>query len=64
MSDEDVIHAMLMNEEVWGTVQCDNCRYWGRMEGIIEANDKRVIKFVCPECNSIEIVDNPERKGK
>jgi hypothetical protein len=57
------IEAFIRNEEVWGVVQCNNCLYWGRMEGIIEASNRKVIAFVCRECNSIEYVKNPDYNG-
>lgn len=55
--------AFGFNEEVWGVVQCFNCDYSGRMEGVIEYDDKRYIKFVCPECKAVEPVRNPEYIG-
>lgn len=62
MSDDE-IEGLLINEQVWGVVQCDNCNYWGRMEGIIDHNNKKVIQFVCPECTAVEYVKNPEYGG-
>lgn len=61
MSDEkDMVEALLKTEAVYGTVQCDHCGYWGRMDGYIEPQDKKRIKFVCPDCNTVEFVSNPE----
>jgi Zn finger protein HypA/HybF involved in hydrogenase expression len=60
--DEKDIEAILQVEKVWGTVQCNECDFWGRMDGFIEPQDKRFIKFVCPECSSLELVGNPEHK--
>jgi Zn finger protein HypA/HybF involved in hydrogenase expression len=62
VDDKDLVEAMAMVEEVYGTVQCNNCQYWGKMEGWIEPNDKKNIKFVCPKCNALELVTNPELK--
>jgi Zn finger protein HypA/HybF involved in hydrogenase expression len=59
---DDSIEAVLQVEQVYGVVQCNECSYWGRMDGWIEPNDVKFIKFVCPECNSIELVKNPEVK--
>lgn len=56
----DEVHAIDQTEEVWGVVQCNECTFWGRMDGYIESTDKRFIKFVCPECKSLELVKNPE----
>lgn len=61
--DLDEIQAIIRNEQVWGVVQCDNCNYWGRMEGIIDGQNKKVIQFVCPECTCVEYVNNPEVRG-
>lgn len=61
--NEGGVYAMDMNEEVWGVVQCNTCKYWGRMDGIIEFDNKKVIVFICPQCNSIERVKNPEALG-
>lgn len=58
--DASAIEAWDRNEEVWGVIQCQQCNYWGKMEGICEASDKRWIKFVCPKCSSLERVRNPE----
>lgn len=60
VDDKDLIEAFEHNEEVGGTIQCQNCSFWGKMTGYIEADDRKVIKFVCPECNSLERVRNPE----
>lgn len=57
---KDMVEAMDFHEKVYGTVQCNNCKFWGRMDGIIEANDKQMIKFVCPKCGGLEKVKNPE----
>lgn len=64
MNGDDEIPAILMNEQVWGIVQCNNCEYWGRMEGIIDVQNKKVIQFICPECSVVEYVDNPERRAR
>ncbi len=57
----DVIEARIQTEEVWGMIQCYNCDYRGKMTGYIEhAVDPKKIKFVCPECNTIEVVRNPD----
>lgn len=58
--DEKTIEAVHQVEEVYGIVQCNECSFWGRMPGYIEPHDRAKIKFVCPECNSLEIVANPE----
>jgi Zn finger protein HypA/HybF involved in hydrogenase expression len=61
VDDKDLtIEAMVMNETISGVVNCNNCEYWGKMNGYIEADDRKNIKFVCPECNSIEFVRNRE----
>lgn len=60
VNDKDLIEAWDMNEEVWGVVQCNSCQYWGKMDGVIEASDKKWIKFVCPSCSALEKVKNPE----
>jgi hypothetical protein len=61
------IEAVSRTEEVWGVVQCNGynddatvCTYWGRMTGYIQPDNKKVITFVCPECNSVEDIKNPE----
>lgn len=54
------IPALEFNEEVEGIVQCHHCNYWGKMLGYLEFNDPKFIKFVCPECQAIERVVNPE----
>lgn len=61
----DILEGFDRAEEVWGTVQCFNggCEYFGRMEGVILADDKKFINFVCPDCNTIEKVANPEHIG-
>ncbi len=59
-SQTDIIEAFEHNEEVSGTVQCQNCSHWGSMLGIIEAADSKWIKFICPKCSSLEKVRNPE----
>lgn len=63
--DLDTIEAFVRNEQVWGTVQCygPGCSYFGRMEGIIEGDNRKLILFVCPECNSIERVRNYDYIG-
>lgn len=60
VDDKDLIEAFNMNEEVEGVVGCQNCDFWGKMTGWIEANDRKVIKFVCPKCRAVEQVKNPE----
>lgn len=60
VNEKDLIPAMDFNEEVYGMVQCNHCKYWGRMDGVIEHHDKKWIKFVCPECDALERVRNPE----
>ena len=47
-------------EEVYGTVQCYHCEYWGRMDGFIDPARSKTISFVCPNCDQIEEVENPE----
>ena len=56
------VEAFEYNEEVWGIVQCYNkeCRFRGRMEGIIQHDNKREIIFFCPKCNTVERIKNPE----
>lgn len=61
MTDER--EAFGMNEDVYGVVQCATCAYWGRMEGVIEWTDRKLIKFICPDCNAIELVKNPDYVG-
>jgi hypothetical protein len=60
VADDKDIQATLAVEHVWGTVQCNNCKFWGRMDGYIEPGDDKFIKFVCPKCNCVERVRNPE----
>lgn len=54
------LDAILAVERVYGTVQCNACRYWGRMDGYIEPADLKIIKFICPKCSVVESVKNPE----
>jgi aspartate carbamoyltransferase regulatory subunit len=58
----ETVEGFELNEEVWGIVQCYNteCRYRGRMEGIIQWNNKKDIVFICPKCATVERVKNPE----
>jgi Zn finger protein HypA/HybF involved in hydrogenase expression len=60
---DDSIEAILQVEEVVGVVQCNECSFWGRMPGYIEPPDTRFIKFICPKCNTVETVKNPESIG-
>jgi Zn finger protein HypA/HybF involved in hydrogenase expression len=60
MADDKELEAVLAVEKVWGTVQCNECRYWGRMDGYIQPDNKKIIQFVCPECSAVEQVRNPE----
>jgi len=61
MTDKEPLEAMMMHEQVEGIIQCNNCDFWGKMSGYIEANDNKYIKFVCKECNAIELVLNPDK---
>jgi hypothetical protein len=56
------IEAFELNEEVWGTLKCyaEDCGYRGRMEGIIQYNNRREIIFICPKCKTIERIKNPD----
>lgn len=58
--EEDLIEAFEHNEEVQGIIQCQNCQYWNKMVGYIEYTDRKVIKFICPKCQSLERVRNPD----
>jgi hypothetical protein len=58
--DEEELHAFTHIEEVEGIVQCNKCKFWGKMPGYIDQLDDAKIKFVCPDCNTIEFVKNPE----
>lgn len=61
MEEGEQVEAYLAVEEVEGIVQCNKCEFWGKMTGYIEHNkDPKFIKFVCPECDTIELVRNPE----
>lgn len=63
MDDKDLSQDMdvyELNEEVWGVLECYNCDYSGKFNGVIPASDKRWINFVCPKCRTIERVRNPE----
>lgn len=59
--DDEVI-AFPMVEEVWGTIECYNCDYFGRMTGYIMPQNKKEINFKCPECEALEVVQNPETR--
>lgn len=61
--EDDKLEGWERNEEVWGVVQCHDCGYWGRMDGVVEASNKKEIVFVCPKCKSVERVKNPEFEG-
>lgn len=58
MADE--VYAEPQIEEVEGIVQCNACGFWGKMPGYINQMDNKIINFVCPECNALEQVKNPE----
>lgn len=60
IDDKDLVPAMIMVEKVVGTVQCNNCSFWGKMDGYIDPDEKRFIKFICPSCDALEFVTNPE----
>jgi hypothetical protein len=62
VDDKDMMEVFSMVERVYGVVQCNHCRFWGRMDGYIEPHDRGVIKFACPECKALEVVANPEAK--
>jgi hypothetical protein len=57
--DDKDLEGFEINEEVVGVVQCA-CGYWGKMDGIIQWNNKKDIVFICPTCKSVERVRNPE----
>lgn len=62
-SDDKELSAVMAVERVFGTVQCNECRFWGKMDGYIEPHDRKIIKFICPDCNTLELVTNPEYRG-
>ncbi len=57
------IEVYEFNEEVEGRLRCYSCGYKGMFQGVIPAQDKRYINFVCPECNVLERVKNPEAQN-
>jgi hypothetical protein len=58
--DSKDLQAILAVERVWGVVQCNNCRYWDKMDGYIQPDNPKIIQFICPECGCVENVKNPE----
>jgi hypothetical protein len=64
-NDDEEFEGFLATEEVCGMVQCfaPNCNFFGKMTGYITAEDSKFIQFICPECNSIEKVRNPDFIG-
>jgi hypothetical protein len=58
--DDDEVIAFPMVEEVSGIVECYSCDYFGRMTGYIMPDNRKQINFKCPECEALEVVQNPE----
>lgn len=59
MTESEDIKAFVAMEDATGTIQCNNCDYWGEMPGYINPESPKFITFVCPKCDVIEKVLNP-----
>jgi Zn finger protein HypA/HybF involved in hydrogenase expression len=52
------MEAYHRSQQTEAVVQCNFCDYWGLMTGFLDPENKDVIQFVCPTCDSIEAVTN------